>query len=236
MRERVKVIRYLGVLFLTILIFVIGIFLGSSVEELRVENLYNQLQEQDLEYQTVVTESTYIDFLVSSKEERGNISCDAIKGTYYTSIGNLDDARLKLENYINFGKVREDEFYRLREHYSNVQINYWILANRISSLCDSNMNTILYFYADKKKCPACEDQGIHLSYVKQRLGDDILIFAFDSQSSSGVLKLLSQRYSVSERELPVLVINNEIYGFMHNSLIFKILCEKGLDNEEVCNS
>ena len=88
----------------------------------------------------------------------------------------------------------------------------------------------------KKKCPACEDQGIHLSYVKQKLGDDILIFAFDSQSSSGALKLLSQRYSVSERELPVLVINNEIYGFMSNSQIFNVLCEKGLGNEEVCNS
>ena len=40
-----------------------------------------------------------------------------IKGTYYTSIGNLDDARLKLENYINFGKVREDEFLQIKRTF-----------------------------------------------------------------------------------------------------------------------
>ena len=234
MRKQIKFVRYIGVLFLTILIFLVGIFFGGSVEELRVQSLYTQLQEQDLEYQSIVTEGNYIQYLASLKEGGENVSCEVLIGAYYTSISNLDDARLKLENYINSGKVKEEEFARLKEHYSNVQVNYWLLGEEISTLCEEDLNIILYFYGeDKKICPACEDQGVHLSYVKQKLNDNVLIFSFDSQKE-GVIKLLNQRFGVNERELPVIVIKDSVYGFLNNQEIFDILCDEGLNNS-ICN-
>ena len=111
--------------------FVVGILIGGDVEQLRVQSLYTQLQEQDLEYQSIVTENDYIDYLVSLKEEDKNVTCRTIEGAYFTSISNLGDARIKLENYINSGKVKEQEFQRLKDHYANVQINYWILGNNV---------------------------------------------------------------------------------------------------------
>lgn len=222
MRRQINVMRYLGVLFLTILIFSIGIFLGGAVEQMRVQSLYTQLQVQDLDYQNVVTESSYLDYVVSQKEQGNNVSCSLIKGAYYTSISNLDDSRIKLENYINTGSVKEDEFARLKSHYSNVQINYWILANRISSLCEGNMKTILYFYQDEKKCPQCEDEGVHLSYVKAKLKDEVLVFSLDLDKS-GPTQLLAQKYNIFEKETPVLVIGEKTYGFLTNSEIFDVL-------------
>lgn len=223
MRTKINKLRHFSILFLTIIIFVIGVLIGGDVEQLRVQNLYTQLQEQDLDYQNLVTESSYINYLTDSKEYGKNISCDLILGSYYYSIVNLDDSRLKLENYINTGSVKEEEFARLKEHYSNIQINYWLLANQIQNLCpNEKLNIILYFYDEDKKCPSCEDQGVHLSYVKQKLKDNVLIFSLDSQKE-GPIKLLKQRYGVDSREKPVLVINNEIYGFSNNNEIFDIL-------------
>jgi len=196
MREKVKFVRHIGVLFLTVIIFVVGILIGGDVEQLRVQNLYTQLQEQDLDYQNILTEGDYIDYLVTQKEAGKNVSCDTIKGAYYTSIGNLDDSRLKLEGYINTAKVKEVEYGRLKDHYANLQINYWIAAKRISGLCEDKINTILYFFAeDKKECPACEDQGVHLSYVKQKLGDDVMIFNLNAQDI-GATFLIGQQYEV----------------------------------------
>ncbi len=226
MRRKINAIRYIGVLILTILIFTIGIFLGGMVEGFRVQNLYTQLQEQDLDYQNVLTEGNYLNYIVSLKENNlnnsNNVSCDLIRGAYFTSIKNLYNSRLKLENYINTGSVKEKEFSRLKEHYANVQINYWILANRISNLCDGNLNTILYFYQDEKKCPSCEDQGVHLSYVKAKLKDEVMIFSLDLDRI-GPTQLLAQKYGAYERESPILVINEEVYGFSTNSEIFDIL-------------
>lgn len=233
MRKKINALRHFGVLLFTIIIFALGILIGGNIEQLRVQNLYTQLQEQDLNYQSIVTESNYIEYLVSLKEkESNNVSCETIKGAYYTSISNLDDSRIKLENYINNAKVKEEEYQRLKEHYSNLQLNYFILAKKINNLCEGNMNPILYFYADKKKCPACEDQGIHLDYVKKKLGDDVLIFSFDAEKQ-GAVKLLAQKYDVAQRELPIVVINEEINGFIENQEIFNTLCMQNL-NSDVC--
>lgn len=233
MREKLNLFRHLSILALTIIIFTIGILIGNNVEQLRVEKLYTDLQEQDLVYQNIVTESNYLTYLVSLKEQGEKIDCNVIKGNYYTSITNLDDSRLKLESYINNAKVKEEEYQRLKDHYANLQINYWILSNRINNICEGNMNPVLYFYKDKKKCPACEDQGTHLSYVKAKLKDDVLIFSLDAEKE-GAIKLLNQRYQVNEREMPVLVIDEKVYGFSTNDEIFSILCKNGLDNKEVC--
>jgi hypothetical protein len=235
MRQKINYIRHLGVLFLTLVIFFLGVLIGGNVEELRVESLYTQLQEQDLEYQSVLTESRYIDYLTSLKEEGQEISCETIKGSFFTSIENLDNSRLKLENYINSGNFQEEEFSRLKEHYGNVQINYWILANRIGNTCEGKLNTLLYFYSDDELCLECEDQGVHITYVKQRLKEDILVFSFDSQSLTGSSNLLAQKYEIKGRESPTLIINEEIYGFKDNSEIFDILCEQGLDADDICS-
>ncbi|MFW6009547.1 MAG: hypothetical protein ACOCP8_09825 [archaeon] len=232
MRKKLNWIRHFGVLLLTIMIFTIGIFIGGSVEQMRVQNLYVQLQEQDLDYQNLVTEERYITYLTSKKEQGENISCDIIKETYYSSIENLDSSRIKLENYINSGSVKEEEFARLKEHYFNIQISYWILANKINKLCDNSLNPILYFYADKKVCPACDDQGVHLDYVKKKLQDDVLVFSLDGQKQ-GAVKLIASQYEINHREYPSIIINDEVYGFLTNKEVFEILCENST-NIDIC--
>lgn len=223
MRKKIVWLRHIGILLLTIIIFVLGILIGGDVEELRVQNLYTQLQEQDLDYQKIVTEGNYVNYLITQREEGENVTCETIEGAYFTSISNLDTSRLKLEAYINTAKVKEEEYARLKDHYSNMQINYWILANKISNLCDNEIDVILYFYSeDEKICPQCQDQGVHLTYVKQRLKDDVLIFSFNFDSK-GPINLLGQRYEVFTREVPVVVVNDEAYGYVTNQEIFEIL-------------
>ncbi len=233
MREQVNYLRHLGVLFVTLIIFFLGVFIGNDVENLRVQNLYTQLQEQDLEYQRILAESNYLDYLIESKSLGKNVSCNTIKGSYYTSIENLDDSRLRLENYINTASVNEEEYYRLKSHYENVQINYYITASKISSLCEDELNVILFFYDEEKECPACEDQGIYLDYVKKKLGDDVLIFSLDSQKE-GPIQLLAQAHNVYFSELPIIVINGEAFDFSDKDEIFEILCRNDPDLD-VCN-
>jgi hypothetical protein len=235
MREKINTLRHLGVLSLTLLIFFLGVFIGGNVEDQRVDSLYNKLQEQDLEYQNIVTESNYLEYLVISAEMNdSSVTCDQVKGSYFTSITNLDDSRIRLEEYINTASVNEEEYFRLKSHYENVQIQYFTLANRISSLCSDDLNTILFFYDEKKTCPECEDQGIILDYVKKVLKDDVLIFSLDIQKK-GPIQLLAQTYDAYVSELPVIVINGKTYGFSSYEEIFTILCDQGLEND-VCLS
>lgn len=231
MREKVNNIRHLVILFLTIIVFFFGVLLGGNIEDKRIESLYTQLQEQDLAYQNVVTEANYISNIIEKANED---DCNLIRGAYFTSISNLDISRLKLEEYISSSNLRQEEYYRLQGHYSNLQVTYWLLGNKILDLCsDSNFQTILYFYDEKTNCPSCEDQGVHLNYVKQLLGQEVLIFSFDVQRE-GVVRLLSQKYDVISRETPVVVIGDDILGFSSNQKIIDVLCDNKLQNS-ICN-
>lgn len=222
MRKQISFLRYFAILFLTVLIFVTGILIGGDVEELRVKELYSQLQQQDLNYQIILAESNYLDYLISSGS-MDNESCQQVESLYYTSVAHLEDSRIKLENYINTAKVKEDEYQILKDHYANLQVSYWIIAEKIKSSCqNTSMNTVLYFYGNKKDCPACEDQGVHLTYVKAKLKDDVMMFSFDSKKE-GVVALMSSKYDVKYRELPVIVVNDEIYGFSDNDELFSYL-------------
>lgn len=236
MRRQVNWVRYFGILILTIIIFFLGTFIGSSVEEAQVANMYTQLQEQDLSYQNVVTERTYIRHLLDQGvAENRSVSCEALVGAYETSISSLEDSRLKLESYLDTASSQQEAFYRLRNHYANLQIEYWMLAQEVNRLCPKSFDTVLYFFSeDDEECPACQDQGVHLSYVKQKLKDKVMIFSF-SVDSQGAATLLKQRYDVSQRNLPVVVINEEINGFLTNEEVFTKLCSKGL-NHSVCSS
>lgn len=235
MREKINRLRHLGVLFLTLLVFFLGVFIAGSIEDLRVESLYNELQEQDLEYQNVVTESAYIDFLISQKEQGiRNTSCGTLEKAYFSSIDNLDESRKKLESYLGtVSSSNEDEFARLQGHYANTQINYLMLAQRISNLCREKINTIIYFYADDEICPSCEDQGVYLTYIKQRLQDNVLIFSFDIMKE-GPIQLLKKQYNVSVEGVPKIIVNEDELEFSTSDEIFSLLCEQGL-KDSVCS-
>ena len=223
MRRKVNTLRHIGVLFVTGVIFFLGVFIGGHIEDLRVESIYTQLQIQDLEFQTIVTESRYIEYLLLAPENSTNFNCSALKNSYFSSIDNLDVARSSLEHYINLAEENTDQFERLKEHYINLQITYWVLGKRIRSRCGGEFpSIILYFYGDKKQCPKCEDQGVHLDYIKSKLKEDVLIFSLD-RNKKGAVELLSQSYGVYNAPLPSLVINERVYGFLDNEKVLEVL-------------
>jgi hypothetical protein len=233
MRKKINWIRHLVVFLTTFLIFMSGILIGDQVDDLRVNEMYLKLQEQDLDFQNILIEKDYLENLIDEKESgRRNVSCEFLEYSYVKSLKYLDSSRINLEQYTQeAGSRNELDFELLKKYYSNIQINYWLLTKKINTLCDSEMNSILYFYGEKKSCPECYDQGIHLDYVKQVLQDDISIFVFDAEKD-GPAKLILSSFNVTGA-LPYLIIDDDEYNYLTNEEIFGVLCEKGLNNS-VC--
>ncbi len=223
--RKISLVKYIFVGINVIIILALSVFIGGYIEELRIESLYNQMKAQNLEFQNLISEKDYINYLLNSKKEgKKNISCNVIEGNFFKSIVHLDDARIKLENYINNAKVKEEDYITLKSYYKNIQISYWLLGKKIKESCNSNFVNILYFYGDKKDCPACEDEGVHLSYLKKKYKDKILVYSLDSKMG-GPIDLLKITYDVNSRELPVLVIEDEILGFKTNQELEKLICK-----------
>ncbi len=231
MERRISTARYVIVFFLTAIIFSLGIFIGGALEELRVKALYSSLQEQDVEYNDVLTERYYIEYLVNQVNKK--VDCNFLMDAYRESIRHLDVAREKLDSYMDSSFIQEKQYEMIKGRYADLQINYWLLFKKIKALCPSDSYSILYFYKEGKGCPKCEDQAVHLMYVKQKLQGKLMLFSLDADRD-GPNQLLVKRYHLHDREFPVLIINDTVYGYMTNEEIFNLLCRMGL-NESLCH-
>ncbi|NIA04096.1 MAG: hypothetical protein GWP09_01980 [Nitrospiraceae bacterium] len=223
-KRKISKAKYAIIALNTTIIFIAGIFFGQQLNQARINMLYNQLSQQNLEYNNLITEYEYINHLIDTKSF-DNLSCQVITGAYYTSILHLDDARQKLESYLKSSRVNKKDYQILRERYSDVQLNYWMLGDNIKRTCNrSDFVTILYFFGDKKECPECEDQGTYLTYIKEKYGDKTLIFSIDADED-GPIRLLKNRYGVNNKTLPTVVIGDKKYGFITSDKVESILCK-----------
>lgn len=214
--------KHLYVFLISSIIFLFGVLIGAQVEQLRIESLENRFQEENIKYEEIQAEIDYINFLVD-KETNSNI-CPTLTDSYLESVKNLDDSVFSLENYKSTAEFKKEEYESIKTQYFNLEMRYYILAEKINTLCDNSFDTILYFYGDNKECPECEDQGIYLDYVKKKYQDEVMIFSFDSQSSSDVVKILVTNNNVSIDNLPKIVINgNHTLAFSDSETIEKYL-------------
>jgi len=221
MRERVRKSRYIAAFIITALIFFFGFLLGYSFKNMRGDALDNALNEQNIEYSNLLLQYQYI----SELEEEEN--CAFLNNVFQESLQRLNLNSELLQTYGNQKKLKQDDYSKLRQQYTISQIDYWLLARKLKNSCNLDYSIILYFFNDEENCPSCEDQGIHLDYVKRKLQDDVLIFALDG-SEEGIVSLLKTNYDVVD--YPTLIINERKFGFTHNQGILAESC-RGKETE-----
>jgi len=206
---------------LTIFVFLIGTFIGSQMDDARLNDLSSRFDKENNHLQQVITGEKFISYLIEN-DELNNDSCSIIEDLYWVNIDLLGETREKLELYTKQADYNEVEFDSLKKSFTEQQINFWILANRIQKSCDSDFKTILYFYSNEVNCENCDDQGVYLSYVKKKMTDDLFVFAMnlDLDTSASMLK---KYYKVEDSDYPTLIINDKKYGFLTKDEIFEAL-------------
>ncbi|MFH1788840.1 MAG: hypothetical protein ABH834_05630 [Candidatus Altiarchaeota archaeon] len=217
---------YVSALFLTIVIFVMGLLLGLVIEGKRVAYVENADRIQKLNF-----ESLQLQFLYLASLE-GRESCPAFSAALGSHIKETEKVRERLEGYIASGVAYNDEFEILKREYTISQLNYWILSKKTKRLCGTDFIPILYFYSDK--CPECENQGFVLDYVKKRFGDRVLIFALDRTfREEPIIPVIVTTYNVSSS--PTIVVEDDVFtGFQSKDALLEAVCGKFTEKPSDC--
>lgn len=228
--RRVSKDKYIAAAFITLIIFGFGFSLGLVIEGKRAEFIGNQARLQQLEYSSLNTQFLYVDQLASE----GN--CQAVIKTFEQSINNLEESRLRLEEFTNNAQVHKTEFELLRRDYMLAQIRFWLMSKRSREICDNDVTNVLYFFSDKKECPSCDEQAFVLTYLKKKYGDKLMIFSFDgTYEQEPLITILKQTYGVEE--YPFIVIEDEpMSGFTDKDTLLAELCAQSGDAFDECQS
>ncbi len=109
----------------------------------------------------------------------------------------------------------------MKKEYSRMLLGYWLLANKFKGACDSNVSTVVYFYA--RECDTCGDQGFVLTYLKMKYKEGILIFALDADLDEPGIQTIKQYYNVTV--YPTLVVNGDVHAGFQNTEALETLLE-----------
>jgi len=107
-------------------------------------------------------------------------------------------------------------YVEMKKEYSRVLLGYWLLANKFKKACESNISTVVYFYANQ--CDSCGDQSFVLTYLKKRYNETLLIFALDADLEEPSVRTIKEFYNVTV--YPTLVIDGAIMaGFQKTEVL-----------------
>jgi thiol-disulfide isomerase/thioredoxin len=191
--------KYLIVFLITLGIFLVAIYLSSSLSNKRFVEMrafQDKLTTDILSSETrfALLERTSCDYFV---DDEGLLSEEL----------SLFGSRLAtMESNLN---ANDPAVEQIKRYYSLLQIKDYLLVTQLAEKCDTDATVILYFY--KQDCTECQRQGYILDHV-QKDYEDINFYAFDYNTELSAVSTLLSTLDISDPEdMPVLVINDKVY-------------------------
>ncbi len=215
-KRKVSKTKYLVAFFITLVVFTLGLLLGLVVENKRVQMMEYGDEKQTLDFSSLQLQYQFVDLF---GEER---NCNALKKTFEESTKNLENARIKIEEYSKDSNINKNEFDLLKREYVLAQIRFWLHIKKTKNVCGLEHSTIFYFYTEN--CPDCSNQAYILTYLKNKLGVNLLNFAFDADfEKEPMINILKKVYDIEE--YPTLIINGKKFeGLTKKETILKEIC------------
>jgi hypothetical protein len=219
--------RYLAAAVITAVIFLLGMFVGFTVEGKRVNVMQDMYVEQQVKFASSQLQYSYV-------SGDGALNCPALYTIFYSNIKDLDLARIRLENFRQDSKINTASFDLLKREYTLEELRYWMLADQARKVCGQDIVRVLYFYSTDQECPTCSEQGFVLDYLKKLFGDRLLIFALDSQLDEPMVGVLMKQYNVTS--YPGIVIEREqsSNGFVAKDALLAHVCGRFNETPSQC--
>lgn len=220
--------RYIFAGLITLGIFLLGLFLGLIIEEKRVQYIQSEARLRNLDFNSLQLQYAYIDQL--SQEN----NCEAVSKTFDTNLDQLEEARIKLEDFDANAKINKQEFEILKREYIQAQLRYWLLSKKRKEICNDDTVSLLYFFSDARACPECDNQAFILTYLKLKFKNKLLNFIFDSKiSDEPMVELLKKTYDI--KTYPTIIVENKKFqGFTSKATLLKEICQHYKHKTEDC--
>ena len=200
---------------ITLIIFGAGLLLGLYLDNIRSNEVYDELRNYVLNTESYLVEQAFWDAFdindCSIAEKRLNfISAELVELGYY------------LNSYETKSIFKDKEFKYLAQRYFLLEIKGYILVNQLKEDCDLQNDVILYFYMPDDS--TSELQGYVLDNLVQASNGTLDVFSINKDFDDPAIESLTIYYNITSS--PTLVINGKVKeGYTNYLGIQKILDE-----------
>jgi thiol-disulfide isomerase/thioredoxin len=197
------------------IIFISGVAIGYGINREKLTTIEQDMNSIIKDVQDFQLQLLFLDVLGE------NATCPLLSST----LSNINEKSYRigtrLESYSSESEIQDvNEYNNLKNEYSRLLIGYWLLAGKLRRNCELSANTVIYFY--DSGCENCEDQAFVLTYLKNKLEENFLVFALDADSEEPSIIAVKEFYDINK--YPSLVVDEELYeGFHSTETLEKIL-------------
>ena len=194
--------RYGVVFILTTGLFVSAFFLSNFFTDRKLENIKQAENKISID---ILSSETQFSLL-------SELSCRDV------GVSSLSQELNSLAAKIEFGDKNlgtNEDLIELKKYYSLLEIKDYLLMNRISERCGTNITSILYVYTTKENCSECEKQGIVLTALREKY-PDLRVYSFDYNLDLSALKSLLSIYHIEDTKLPAVIVGDHVSTGFHS--------------------
>ena len=197
---------------IVVAILIIGYFYDSNKISYLSANLQNYEQNvNELELATLLTTTN------------STFSCSTLTSNLYSIANEMQSLGKELTSSSLANS--EVSYNQLNDQYTYVRVEYWLLANKINSMCGDKLVTIMFVYPGSGGTNSIVE-GDELSFLSYR-NDSLVVSAIDGNLNLSIVSILLKSYNISNSSLPALIINSKYVekGYLNTSQIKNLICK-----------
>jgi len=191
--------KYIAAITLTCLIFIGGLWVGSTITNSKINDILSVEQESRLQLENLQLEE---ELLKDTPCKNPRLLSES-----------LEDLGTKL-TYLETQYSKGDQrILDLKKPYTLLEIRHYLALKSMTEKCDKDYTIILFFYSnDPANIKESEEQGFVLDYLRKKY-DNVKAYSIDADMDLGIIGVLKDKYGVSI--IPSLVIDDKVYAGFH---------------------
>ncbi len=185
---------------IAILVFVAGIMLGYTLDNLRSNEILKQLRQSELNTESYLIHEAFIDAF-------GGDECTSLALRVKDMQSLVAKTGLQLTDYSDKSISKNKDFDYLKRKYFLLEIKFLTLIERLKNKCDEKIVHILFFYS--KDDQDSIKQGYVLTNLNEIYGNSLIVLSIDKDYlDEPLIGVLKTKYGITETS--TIIINGEV--------------------------
>lgn len=198
MERKLSVMKYLMAFFLTLVVFLGGIFLGIFIENLRLQDAKQNVLLEKANLQSLQLQQSFIGSDLAD--------CNSLNRVLEGYIEELGQEMATVIEYEKNSFLNEEEFNLQLREYFLTEIQYLLLSKEIDKKCFKENVKVIYFYDENEQ----DTEGDILDYLKKLFGSRVLVFSLNSNfNQEPMIRMLLDSYDI--KQFPSVIVDKQIF-------------------------
>lgn len=193
---------FLQALFLTVVVFLIGMYVGIVFENRNVDKAEGFFSQSEISLMDIVALNDLL--------ESNSLGCDILKQSNFNFADKIYQEAQLLDDYDKAGRVTDDFIY-IHRKYDLLRTFLWMNAIKVKEKCGDEFSTVVYLYNyETEDLTVKAKQRVWsrvLLELKQQRSDKVLLIPIAVSDDFVSLDALTKQFDIEQ--YPVVIIDEE---------------------------